>query len=282
MSGVDLHLHSNASDGRLSPSDLVKKAAGVGLHVIALADHDTVNGVQEALDTARQFESLQVIPCVEISTDIEGGEVHILGYFIDYKNPDLKTKLAEFRDSREGRAEKMVSKLAGLGLKLEWERVKQIAGDGSIGRPHIAQALLEKGYIPSLREAFSWYIGQDGPAFVERQKMTPVEAVTMVLKASGLPVMAHPFTVNDPEAVVAELAPAGLVGIEAYYTNSSAEQINKLLRLANKHKLIVTGGSDYHGLDDGTDTPLGTIDVPMSAAENLIALARERKLVCDR
>ncbi len=278
---VDLHLHSTASDGRLRPAALVQKAAGAGLQVIALADHDTVSGIPEALDAARAFYPLKVIPCVEISTDVAGGEVHILGYYLDYEDAALEARLAHFRVSREGRAEKMVAKLADLGMVLDWQRVKEIAGTGSIGRPHVAQAMLEKGYVPSLRDAFQRYIGQGGPAYVEREKMTPVEAVALVLSARGLPVLAHPFTVHDPQSTVAELVPAGLVGLEAYYANSTAEQVNRLLRLARRFDILVTGGSDFHGLDDGSEIPLGSLDVPASAAADLTTLARKRKPNCD-
>jgi len=275
---IDLHVHSTASDGRFSSEEIVRKAAELGLTVIAIADHDAVSGIAPALKAAKAFHWLKIIPCVEISTDVPSGEVHVLGYFIDYTSQDLKTALAKFRVSRRGRAQGMVAKLADLGIHIEWQRVREIAGSGSIARPHIAQAMLEKGYITSIREAFDKYIARDGPAYVEREKMTPVEAVKLIIQANGLPVMAHPLTVADPEALIIELKAAGLVGIEAYYNGYSTDEIGSLVSLADKHSLIATGGSDYHGLDDSGETMLGGASVPMESAERLIALAEKRAL----
>ncbi len=276
MSKVDLHIHSTASDGRLSPAEVVCKSAKAGLTVIALADHDTVDGIVPALEAAKAFPRLKVIPCVEISTDVPKGEVHILGYFIDYTHPELLTTLEQMRNSRQGRAQGMIAKLRNLGVSIEWKRVQEIAGDSSMGRPHIAQAMLEKGYIASIKEAFTRYISRDGPAYVERGKMTPQEAAGLILQASGLPVLAHPLTINDPETMVIELKAAGLVGIEAYYDGYTTEEINMLVSLANRHGLITTGGSDYHGLDAITETMIGGADVPIELAEQLIALAEQR------
>ncbi len=278
MSKIDLHIHSTASDGRLSPAEVVRKSAGAGLTVIALADHDTVDGVVPALEAAKTFPRLKVIPGVEISTNVPTGEVHVLGYFIDYTHPELEATLRGMRNSRQQRAQGMIAKLKKLGLAIEWERVKEIAGSGSIGRPHLAQAMLEKGYIASIKEAFTKYIAWGGPAYVEREKMTPVEAVALILQANGLPVLAHPLTINDPEAMVIELKASGLVGIEAYYDSSTAEEINRVVSLAKRHGLIATGGSDYHGLDDSTETMIGGAGVPVESAEQLIALAEQRTL----
>ena len=278
MSKVDLHIHSTASDGRLSPAEIVCKSAEAGLTVIALADHDTVDGIAPALEAAKAFPWLKVIPSVEISTDIPKGEVHVLGYFIDYTDCELQAALIRMRNSRQGRAQGMIAKLRNLGLPIEWQRVQEIAGPGSIGRPHIAQAMLEKGYISSIKEAFTKYISREGPAYVEREKMTPVEAVELILRATGLPVLAHPFTVNDPEAMVIELKGGGLVGIEAYYDGYTAEEVNRLVSLADRHSLIATGGSDYHGLDDSAETMIGGAETPMGSAEQLIAMAERRVL----
>lgn len=276
MSEVDLHIHSTASDGRFSPAEIVAKSAAAGLTVIALADHDTVDGIIPALEAAKAFPRLKVIPCVEISTDVPNGEVHVLGYFIDYTDGELQAILERMRNSRRERAQKMVAKLKDLGVYIEWDRVRQIAGSSSFGRPHIARAMLEKGYIDSLKEAFNKYISRSGPAYVEREKKTPVEAVELILRSNGLPVLAHPLTAPEPEAMVMELKEAGLVGIEAYYGGYTAEEIDRLVRLADKYGLITSGGSDYHGLDDTDETMLGGVDVPLESAERLIALAKQR------
>jgi len=273
---IDLHIHSTASDGRLSPAEVVHKSAELGLTIIAITDHDSVEGIAPALAAAKAFPQLRVIPNVEISTDVPQGEVHVLGYFIDYTDHELKATLERMRNSRQERARGMVTKLQNLGVHIDWQRVREIAGSGSIGRPHIAQAMLEKGYIASVKEAFTKYIGRDGPAYVEREKRTPAEAVELILRAKGLPVLAHPFTASDPEVLVAELKAAGLIGIEAYYDGYTRDEINRLVALANKHNLIATGGSDYHGLDTATETMIGGVDVPMEAAERLIALAEQR------
>ncbi len=272
-------MHSNASDGRCSPSQLVQKAASIGLRYISLADHDTVDGIPEALAAATDFPQLMVIPCVEISTDTSSGEVHVLGYFLDYRDRELGEHLRKFRESRQNRAQRMVAKLADMGIKVDWGRVKEIAGQGAIGRPHIAQAMLEKGHISTIKEAFIHYIGQGGPAYVERDKMTPAEAVDLILRARGLPVLAHPFTIIEPETMIANLIPAGLAGIEAYYGNSTPEEVHRFVNLAKRHNLIVTGGSDYHGLDDASEKMMGSVAVPLQCVEDLIAMARKRNLV---
>lgn len=276
VSRVDLHIHSTASDGRLTPVEIVREAAERGLTYIALADHDTVDGIAPAQAAAQAFPQLKVIPCVEISTDIPQGEVHVLGYFIDYNNAELGATLGRFRNSRLRRAQGMVAKLDDLGIHIDWQRVQQIAGGSSIGRPHIAQAMLEKGYIDSIKQAFTEYLGRNRPAYVEREKMTPAEAVALIVKAQGLPVLAHPLTVNDPEVMTIELKAAGLVGIEAYYDGYTTDEINWLVGLADKHNLIATGGSDYHGLDP-TETAIGGADLPIESVERLIALAKQRK-----
>jgi len=278
VSQVDLHIHSTASDGRFSPEEVVGKAAALGLTIIALADHDSVAGVAPALEAAKAFPGLRVIPGVEISTDMPNGEVHMLGYFIDYTSDELGSALERFRSSRQRRARGMIDKLRDFDIHVDWQRVQEIAGDGSIGRPHIAQAMLEKGYIASFKEAFDRYIGHGGPAYVEREKMTPAEAVGLIVQSDGLPVLAHPFTVDEPEAMVTGLKAAGLVGIEAYYDSYTADEIKGLVGMAERHGLIATGGSDYHGLEDSSETVLGGVDVPLASAKRLIALAEERAM----
>ena len=277
MGQVDLHIHSTTSDGKLTPAEVVRKAAEKGLAYIALADHDSVDGIAAAKAAAKAFPNLTVIPGIEISTDIPQGEVHILGYFIDYNDPEFLAKLEDFKNSRLRRAEQMVAKLEGLGLHVEWQRVLELAGTSTIGRPHIAQAMMEKGHVPSFQEAFDEYLGHGKPAYVEREKMLPAEAVAIIVKARGLAVLAHPLTTEDPEGLIAELKPAGLVGLEAYYNGYSAEEVEGLVALAQKHGLITTGGSDFHGIEPEEETAIGGADVPLEAAEQLIALAKERE-----
>jgi len=271
---ADLHIHSTTSDGRLTPAEVVKEAAERGLKFMSLTDHDTVDGIAPAKAAVQSFPGLKLIPGIEISTDIPDGEVHVLGYFIDYTSRELGAKLARFRNSRLNRARGMVAKLDKLGVHLDWERVQQIAGSSVMGRPHIAQAMLEKGYIDTFKQAFTDYIGRDGPAYVEREKVTPAEAVALIIKARGLAVLAHPFTAGDPEAMTIELKSAGLVGIETYYNGYSDEEIDLLVKLAQRHNLITTGGSDFHGIDS-SETVIGGTDLPLASVEELIAKARQ-------
>ena len=273
---VDLHLHTTASDGRLDPGVLVGVAAKKGLSVIAITDHDSIDGIAPALLAAESFPSLRVIPGLEINTDITNGEVHILGYFIDYRNKELERALETLRNSREARARKMIAKLGELGIDVEWQRVKELAGGGSIGRPHIAQAMFERGYILSFQEAFIKYIGRQGPAYAERERLSPVEAVALVVKAGGLPVLAHPADIADLEELLIELKQAGLVGLEAYYNGYNRKTINRLVDLADKHGLLTSGGSDFHGLESANEIPIGGVDVPFDCAERLVALAQQR------
>lgn len=276
MSRVDLHVHSTASDGRLTPAEVIREAAERGLSYIALADHDSVAGIAAAKAAAKSLPQLKVIPGIEISTDIPQGEVHILGYFIDYTDPELLANLDRFKNSRLRRAKEMVAKLEGLGVHVDWQRVQEISGSSTIGRPHIAQAMMEKGYAASFKEVFDEYLGHGRPAYVEREKMLPAEAVAIIVKAQGLAVLAHPLTVNEPEAMISELKPAGLAGIEAYYNGYTAEEVDQLVEMAQRHNLIATGGSDYHGIEPDNETAIGGADVPLEAAERLIALAKER------
>jgi predicted metal-dependent phosphoesterase TrpH len=273
MGQIDLHVHTSVSDGKYTPEEIVKKAAELELKYLAICDHDTVDGIAPAIEAAGRYPGLTVIPGVEMSTLAVGSEVHMLGYFIDYSDSEFKKLLSELSDSRIGRAQAMVEKVNEMGMKIEWARVQELAGDGTIGRPHIANAMLEKGYVSTFKEAFDKYIAQGGPAYVERSKITPAEAVGIILKAGGLPVLAHPFTVNEPEKLIKELKEAGLVGMEVYYDNYSPEERKTLSKLAAKYDLVAVGGSDYHGIDDAVETLLGESETPVESAEKLIELS---------
>ena len=189
---VDLHTHTTASDGSLSARALVELARSKGLAALAISDHDSTDSLDAAL-VAGQELGIEVIPGIEISTDVSESEIHVLGYFIDYHDTQFQTLLATLREARLGRARKMVEKLATLGMPLEWQRVQAFAGVGAVGRPHVAKALVEAGFVPDIKTAFDRYISRNGPAYVERYKLTPVEAVKMLLKVGGMPVLAHPL-----------------------------------------------------------------------------------------
>jgi predicted metal-dependent phosphoesterase TrpH len=278
MMKADLHLHTTASDGRLEPKEIVSLAVKVGLDVIAITDHDSIDGVRPALAAAEAFPSLMVIPGVEINTDVPRGEVHVLGYFIDYTDRKLAVALQRLRDSRRERAQRMIAKLSKLGMNIEWQRVLELAQGGSIGRPHVAQALFEKGYVSSEKEAFDKYISHDGPAYVERYKLLPVEAVKLVTDAQGLPVLAHPADISDLEELVPKLKAVGLIGIEVYYRDYTSDVIARLLKIARQYDLIPTGGTDYHAFGDSSEVMIGGALAPAQSAERLLALADKRSL----
>jgi predicted metal-dependent phosphoesterase TrpH len=271
MGRVDLHIHTTASDGVLSPAQVVRVALDKGLEAVAITDHDTTDGVDQAMAAARG-ERLEVIPGIELSAEEGPREVHVLGYYIDHQDQTLQERLAVLRRARRERAWKMVKKLETTGAPISWERVLEIAGETSaFGRPHIAQALLERGYVGSVNEAFDRYIGLRGPAYVSRYKLTPAEAVKMIADAQGLPVLAHP---RGQEDVIPTLSALGLVGLEAYYPSYSEGERELLARLAASHNLITTGGSDFHGYNGGDPAlSLGEVPVPLEALSRLRALA---------
>jgi len=272
----DLHLHTTGSDGRLTPTELVKLARTRGLEVIAVTDHDSVGGVKEAQEEASRAPKITIIPGVEINTDLPTGELHVLGYFIDYTDNDLLVSLGKIRESRVGRAEKMVDKLRELGMLVEWQRIMDLARGDSICRPHIAQAMLEKGYVSSEKEAFDKYIGRNGPAYVERDKVKPVDAVRIIKKAGGLPVLAHPADIQDLDAMLKELMGAGLVGLETYYGQYDSATVERLAGIADEYKLLKTGGTDYHHFQDEREVPLGSVDIPEGCIRKLFSAAGKK------
>lgn len=198
---ADLHTHTTASDGTLSPAELVREAAAVGLQILAVTDHDTTDGIQQAQEEARRC-GLELVPGVELSTDTAGAEVHILGYFVDWRDPEFTALLRRMREDRVERAREMVRRLNRLGLPLTFDDVARQA-DGAVGRPHVARALVAAGYVSSFEEAFTRYLARGRPAYVERRRFTPEEAVEVVLRAGGVPVLAHPLWGGDRDRVSA-------------------------------------------------------------------------------
>ena len=271
---ADLHLHTTASDGTLPPTQLVELLAERGLRVVAITDHDSLEGLPEAEAAIARHPDMTLVPGIELSTDMPDGEVHLLGYYLRRDDEALQETLTRFRDGRETRARGMVEKLRGMGFAIEWERVAELA-QGAIARPHIAQALVEKGYVTYPYEAFDRYIGRNGPAYVEREKLTPTEAVQLVVRHGGLPAVAHPLDIPDLEAVLASLVPAGLVGIEAHYGRYTHDQVDRLLGLCRRFDLLPLGGSDYHASGNPDETEPGSVGPPLENAERLMALAGE-------
>jgi predicted metal-dependent phosphoesterase TrpH len=268
MDRIDLHTHSTASDGKLRPSEVVRLAARAGIGALALTDHDTTAGVVEAQQAGREL-GLEVIAGVEINSEGEHGDAHILGYFLDPSEPYLQDQLEAIRNARVGRARGMLKKLAAMGMPLEWERVMAIAGDAvSIARPHVARAMVEAGYVATTQEAFDRYISDKGPAYVNRLRMTMREAIGFIHGAGGVAVMAHPAE-SKLVHLIPRLVEAGLDGVEVYYPKHTPEQRAELLDLAQRYHLVTTGGSDFHTLDDSTHGPLGCVDVPSDTVEKL-------------
>jgi hypothetical protein len=275
MGRIDLHAHSTASDGEHTPEELVQLAHERGVSVLALTDHDTTDCIDAVLKAA-DGTSLQVIPGIELSCDVPEAEVHVLGYWIDWHLPEFQAMLVKFRDGRFGRAEKMVRILGELGSPISFERVKEIAGDASLGRPHVAQALLEAGHVSTVTEAFDRFIGRNGPAYVERYRITPEDAVTLILRAGGVPVLAHPAQVKE---YVEPMVRAGMLGLEVHYAAYDDATRSALNHLAKQYGLLATGGSDFHGLRKMAHmSALGQVEVPRNVPEKLAALAeRVRK-----
>lgn len=264
---VDLHIHTTASDGTDTPQQVVTKAASLGLKAIAITDHDEISGVSLAVELGREL-GIEIIPGVEINTEYEHREVHILGYFIDCHCPALLSELKRIQNARKDRVAKIVHKLHHLGIFIDLHRVFELSESGSIGRPHIGMAMQEKGYVDSVQEAFQRYIGFGCPAFVPRYHLHPVEAVGIIQQAKGVAVFAHPGLVNK-DHLIPQLVEAGLQGLEVYYPEHTEEQIKKYKRLARDYNLVITGGSDYHGPGCGYRVELGEIYVPYQVVEDL-------------
>lgn len=247
---VDLHLHSTYSDGTLSPSDLVERAVKYGLRCIALTDHDTVEGINELRDQGRK-NNMPVLSGLEVSATHREYSLHILGYGIDHANEELLRFLNELQRGRTERNEKIISGLQRLGLNVHLDELQAVSRHGQTGRPHIAALLLNKGIVGSLNQAFNLYLRKGAPAWAGRLSFSAAESISIIHRAGGIAVLAHPGHL-DPEMkflplLIAELVERGLDGIEVYYPSHSAPVRKRLLRLAKKYTLVATGGSDYHG-----------------------------------
>ncbi len=274
---VDLHTHSTASDGVYTPAELLRQASEAGLRVLALTDHDTTNGIAEAAEAARKLD-IDFIPGLELNTDTSGGEVHVLGYFPEFERPAFQAVLKILRDARARRGQRMVELLNEHGISISWERVREIA-QGTVGRPHVARALMEAGYVQSIGEEFDRYIGKGCIGYVPRYHLSPVDATRLIDSANGLPVIAHPLTLPGLPTLrewLPELCAAGMVGLETYYGPYTEADERELRALAHEYNLIPTGGTDFHG-PGIHPTPLGGRHVPYEAVERLKAEAAKRR-----
>jgi len=269
---IDLHSHTLASDGALSPRDLVRKAIEHGVSVLAITDHDSTEGIAEARAEASRRPGFTLVPGLEINCDVEGAEIHVLGYLVDHEALWFQEFLREQRAARTERVHRLAARLAELGMPIDPAEVLALAGEAAPGRPHVAQVMVKRGYVKSVREAFDKYLRSDGPANVPRHRLTPVEAIGVIRRARGVPVLAHPG-LADRDAMIPALVDAGLGGIETYYAEHSTEQVRKYLDLCRRFDLVATGGSDYHGAHTGRTNPPGTPAVPFSAWEGVQARA---------
>ncbi|MBN2096931.1 MAG: PHP domain-containing protein [Candidatus Omnitrophica bacterium] len=265
---ADLHLHSTFSDGTFSPEELVNLAQGKGLCCIAITDHDEVSAIAPA-SAAGKSCGLEVIPGVELSAEIDDCEVHILGYFIDWQASWFQQRLEKIRAVREKRIFAITEKLKSFGIDLDPEQILRQAHPGSVGRLHIARLLKEKGYVASIPEAFSSYLGNDRPCYVKKFKLTPGEAIEMIRQVNGLSVLAHPYHLSD-DKITSDFVRWGIRGLEAYYPEHTPAATEHYLKLAEKNGLLVTGGSDCHGF--GKDkSMLGAVKIPYQLVQALKA-----------
>ncbi|KXB02538.1 hypothetical protein AKJ44_00215 [candidate division MSBL1 archaeon SCGC-AAA261F17] len=261
---ADLHVHTQASDGKYTPDEAVKEAHKAGLAAVGIADHDSVDGIEEALAAGKKY-GVEVIPGVELSSELGESEIHMLGYFIDWHDRKLRVLLNIIQDVRRWRAKKMVEKLQDLDLSITFEEVLEEAGEAkAICRPHIARVLLKHGHIKEFQNAFEQYIGNEGPAYVKRYEISPRSAIQIIRDAGGIPVLAHPVFAQADEMLPAYIE-LGLQGIEVYHINHDDETSKHYEKLARKHKLIITGGSDAHG----ADSPVGAVQLPYEYVEKL-------------
>ncbi len=275
MVNVDLHLHTTFSDGNLTPDKLIQLALKNNLNVISITDHDCTDAIDEAI-LAASDSNLTIIPGIELNTDTDDGEIHILGYFIDYQNKELQKLLAECRNSRVERAKMIVEKLNGIGIDIQWKRVQELAGHGAIGRPHIAKAMLETKSIKTFQEAFEKYIGRNGVAYIERFRLNAFEAISTIQQYDGIPVLAHPGYIKNLDNLLPSLIEFGLKGMEVYYANYDKNTINNLKNIACKYQLIPCGGSDYHGIKTKTEKLPGALGPPIESVNKLIELKNKQ------
>jgi predicted metal-dependent phosphoesterase TrpH len=247
---IDLHSHSTFSDGSLTPRQLAKRGHDVGLTALALTDHDSTAGLDEFLQACGEF-GIVGVPGVEISVDVPSGTMHMLGYFIGLKHKGLESMLARIRGGRDERNAEILKKLNDIGFKLSMDEVDAFAVEDVVGRPHFALAMVKKGYVPSKEAAFDKYLGKGKPGYVDRLRLSPEESMSAIGAAGGVPVLAHPFTLELGKKALRDcvrvLVEKGLKGLEVYYSEHSADQVSQYETLAREFNIVATGGTDFHG-----------------------------------
>ncbi len=246
---ADLHIHTTFSDGVYTPREIVAIAAKLKISVVAITDHDSVSGVDEAILCAKN--EVEIIPAVEMSANIGNRDIHILGYYIDYRNSAFIDYLEEFRDYRVIRTKKIIENLARDGIAIEFEHVKKIAQNSTMGRPHIAEALLECGYVRNRNEAFHRYLGYHCSYYEPKKEASPGTVIRMIKECGGIPVIAHPGMIGNDNGLIYELISDGALGIEIWHPEHTRKQEDDFYEIAMKHGLLITGGSDFHGFPRG-------------------------------
>ena len=274
----DFHLHSTASDGVHSPTWVMERAHAQGVRTLALTDHDTTEGLAEAVRAAKPL-GLRLIPGMELSTDLGPADVHLLAFGFDLAATPLQSFLKEQREGRIGRTKTILAILAEHGMSLEMTRVLEIAGDATVGRPHVARALMEKGYVVSVQQAFDEWLGNGKAADVNREKLSPAAAIALIHEHGGLVFAAHPvFIGTDYETPLVQLAEWGLDGVETFYKHYDAATVERHRAIATRLHLGTSGGSDYHGLGNPDDREIGDIPFPDEEVEAFIAYIEHRKV----
>jgi predicted metal-dependent phosphoesterase TrpH len=278
-SRIDLHLHSTASDGSDLPTDVAANAARQGVEIIALTDHDAVDGIPPLRERA-EASGIRVITGVELSVNEQGIDVHVLAYGFDPEEPGFVAALARWRAGRHERARKMLSRLKGIGIRISIEEVEAIANGGAIGRPHVAEALLQEGHVESLNEAFQRFLGHHAPAYVPKMTVSMEEAGSIVREAGGVTVLAHPGTLNR-DHLIAGWSKRGLDGIEVWHTKHDASAVRRFTAIAAQHGLLMTGGSDCHG-ERTPGVTIGSVPVPDTILPPLDEAIRSRRPIRSR
>jgi predicted metal-dependent phosphoesterase TrpH len=275
MSRLDLHVHTTHSDGSSTPAEVVRLAHQAGVTALAITDHDITTGLAEAAATGLQL-GIEIIPGIEISSHLGDSELHMLGYFLDDHQSELNERLTVLRESRHRRNPQIIERLQAMGIEITYEEVRRLAGTDSVGRPHIARVLMKKGVVATAKEAFDQFLAEGRPAYVPRLLPSPAEAIQWIKAAKGLAVLAHPTWIKTSEGtlsdLVRQLKGAGLDGVEVHYSTHTARQTREYLGLANQLGLLVTGGSDFHGVtkpDIEVGLGRGTLHVPDSLLPKL-------------
>jgi len=261
MDEIDLHIHTVYSDGTYTPAEAVHKAKEIGLVAISITDHDSVKGIDEAIEAGREA-GIEVVPGVEMSSDVDKDEIHILGYYLNWRRREFLSKLDFFQKIRMERNERLLRRLKQLGMEVSFDEVSQLAPKGVISRLHIARCMVKKGYVSSIDEAFESWLNPGKPAYVERFRVSPFEVISLILETEGIPVFAHPF-LSKRDDLIPKMVEAGLMGIEVYHSAHDESTVEHYKRVARKFGLLITGGSDCHGEAKG-ELLMGKVHVPLS------------------